>query len=60
MFEPGVNYVPPGGVFWERGRVQMIRHCDIVFELLCDGIPVMPVGSFERINQYLWAEFEVM
>lgn len=42
---------------WNSGRVSLVKHCDSVFELLCDGIPVMPVGSFEKLTAYLWAEF---
>lgn len=45
------------GVFWTNGRVTLYRYCDGVFELFCEGVPVMPVGPFERLNAYLWAEF---
>ena len=50
----------PGDVFWENGRLRIIRHCDGVFELQCDGKQVMPTGPFEYVNRYLWAEFDVI
>jgi len=45
--------------FWASpdGRTQIIRHTDTVFELTRDGVLVMPVGRFEPICYYVWAEF---
>ena len=48
------------GVFWSNGSLELYRYCDGVFELRCDGVQVMPIGSFERVNAYLWDEFDVM
>lgn len=47
------------GEFWRSadGRVVIWRHCDVAFELLCCGVAVMPVGRFEPICAYVWAEF---
>lgn len=55
----GFDYTIPGGVFWRSadGRVEIVRHCDGVFELLCEGVPVMPPSRFEPISEYVWAEF---
>ena len=46
-------------VFWKNDRLTLMRHTDGVFELICDGVRVMPLGSFESIVSYLWAEFGV-
>lgn len=56
---PKFDYTPPGGVFWASpdGRTEIVRHCDAVYELLCDGEPVMPPGGFESAANYVWAEF---
>jgi hypothetical protein len=47
------------GEFWRSrdGRVVIWRHCDAVFELLCEGVRVMPVCRFESVCAYVWAEF---
>lgn len=45
-------------LFWEsqNKRTQIIRHCDVAFELIHDGITVME-GRFEPLCKYVWAEF---
>lgn len=47
------------GVWWVSGdgRTQIIRHCDVAFELIHSGVRVMPIGSFFQIHDYLWLEF---
>lgn len=47
------------GIFWtsQDGRTVILRHCDVAFELVHDGIQVMPIGRFEPICRYVWAEF---
>ena len=59
MYDPKSGHIGDGE-FWTNGRVQIWRHCDGVFELRCHGEQVMPIGSFETINRYLWAEFFVL
>lgn len=59
MYHEKTGHTGPG-VFWERGSLQIYRHCDGVFELRCGGIQVLPIGSFEQVNKYLWLEFDVM
>ena len=59
MYDPKYGHIG-GGPFWTNGRLEIYRHCDRVFELRCNGEQVMPIGSFERINAYLWAEFNVL
>lgn len=56
---PAFQYTPPGGVFWRSvdGRVEIVKHCDSVYELLCDGVAVMPPCRFEACADYVWAEF---
>lgn len=53
------QYIAFGGVFWKSpdGKTQIIRHCDRVFELMHDGVKVMPTSTFERLTAYVWAEF---
>lgn len=55
----GFDYTQPGSVFWASadGRVEIVRHTDGVFELLCCGEPVMPCGTFRAVSDYVWAEF---
>lgn len=59
-----MSYSPKSGhtgphSFWTSpdGRLEIYRHTDGVFELLCEGVQVMPIGKFETICDYLWAEF---
>jgi len=59
LTSPEMGNVGPGEM-WRKGRVSIYRHCDSVFELLCDGEPVMPIGNFHQITAYLYAEFEVL
>lgn len=59
-----MSYTPESGhvgpsTLWRVGKLEIYRHCDGVFELLCDGNRVMPVGTFEQINRYLWGEFYI-
>lgn len=54
------GHTPRPTVFWTNGRSTLIRHCEGVFELLHDGVLVMPPGPFEKVNAYLWSEFYVM
>lgn len=58
-YDPKVGHIGPG-VFWTNGRLEIYRHCDRVFSLLCDGVQVMPNGTFEQIDRYLWSEFDVL
>lgn len=59
MTEKTFDYTPPGSVFWRshNGEVEIVRHCDGVFELFCRSESVMPPCRFERIANYVWAEF---
>ena len=54
------GHMPNSGVFWTNGRLTYIRHCEGVFTLECEGVQVMPAGTFEEINAYAWAEFDIM
>jgi len=47
-------------VFWTNGILTIFRHCDKVFELFIDGVSVMPITTFEKINKYIWLEFDVL
>ena len=58
MHTPESGHVGPG-TFWKKGKLEIYRHCDGVFDLLCNGIQVMPTGRFEQINLYLWSEFDL-
>ena len=54
------GHMPEPTVFWSNGWLTMIRHCEGVFTLVCNAVQVMPPGTFEQINAYAWAEFDVM
>ena len=55
------GHIPGDAVFWERSDgLMIVRHCEGIFSLRKDGVDVMPHNTFEAINAYLWAEFEVM
>lgn len=49
----------PGGVFWRSadGRVEIIRHYEGLYELVCEGVAVMPPCGFDLCASYVWAEF---
>lgn len=59
MYDPKSGHVGEG-VFWTNGRLELYRYCDGVFELRCNGTQVMPIGTFQQVNSYLWAEFNAM
>ncbi len=59
MYDPKIGHIGPD-VFWTNGRLMIFRHCDSVFELFCNDVAVMPINTFEKINAYLWAEFDLL
>ena len=59
MYESTFGHTGPA-VFWSNGRLVLYRYCDSVFELFCDGISIMPIGTFEKLCAYMWAEFDIL
>ena len=58
--------IPCPNVFWSRGKIEFIQLSKGIdgvyeseFELRCDGITVMPSGTFSQILRYYRAEFEL-
>ena len=43
--------------FYKQDRVEIIRHCDVVFTLEIDGIQDMGPTTFEEICRYVWFEY---